>query len=360
MLKFHPAVFAVGKEYQIIVTTKNKSLVSIKVGDKIYVDDNNGILRSELPTHKISVPQDALNEECMYTVIETKIITRLAYNSKLGNTTEYNYKFRPIPENRIRFYHIADAHSNIQPCIKAADYFGKIDFLILNGDIVNECAKISNTDVIYNLTDILAKGEIPIVFSRGNHDLRGAAAEFYTDYTPTLNGKTYYSFRLGKIWGLCLDCGEDKADDSQEYGGTIACSQFREKETEFIRSIIKHSYMEYNEADVKYKLLICHHPFTHKLQPPFDIEEDTYREWAKLLRDIVMPDVMICGHTHKYGIYTPGEEFDDFGQPCLLIVGSNVDRDVFGGTGFELDDDSLKVTFTESSGAKKKKIFELE
>ena len=361
MLRFHPAVFAVGSDYQIIVTTKNKSFVKIKVGDKEFVDDSNGILRSESLTHKINVPQEILDEECMYTVIETRISMRLAYYSKLGNVSEYNYRFRPVPENRIRFYHIADTHSDTVKPVKAADYFGKIDFLILNGDIAEDSGKISNFDTIFEITDKLAKGEIPIVFARGNHDLRGAGAEFFADYTPTLHGQTYYSFRLGKIWGLCLDCGEDKSDDNPEYGNTIACHQFRERETKYIREVIKHSYMEYNEESVRYKLIIVHNPFSHRFQPPFDIEEDIYREWCSLLRDIIMPDLMLCGHTHDFAVWEPGEEFDDYGQPCRMIIGSKVDKNnSFGGVGVELDEDEVKITFTESTGAKKKKIMEIK
>lgn len=53
-----------------------------------------------------------------------------------------------------------------------------------------------------------------------------------------LNGDSYYTFRLGKIWGMALDCGEDKMDKDPEYGSTICCHAFRQQETAFIRQVI--------------------------------------------------------------------------------------------------------------------------
>ncbi|MBO5269618.1 MAG: serine/threonine protein phosphatase, partial [Clostridia bacterium] len=73
----------------------------------------------------------------------------------------------------------------------------------------------------------VTKGRIPVVFARGNHDTRGKYAERLANHTPTDNGRSYYSVRLGKLWMLVLDCGEDKNDDHAEYGHTMCCHAFR-------------------------------------------------------------------------------------------------------------------------------------
>lgn len=350
MLKFHPSVFAVGNNYQIVVTTKSKSFISIIIGDEEFVDDSNGILKSASLTHNISVPQDLLNSTGEYTVAERGIIKRLPYFSKTRKVKLYNYRFKKVPDSNIKCYHIADAHNEIKLPVKAASVYGDIDFLILNGDVPEDSGKVENFDTIFDIVSQITKGEIPTIFSRGNHDLRGVCAEKFAEYAPAENGKTYYSFRLGSIWGLCLDCGEDKTDDHAEYGHTVACHQFRLKETQYIKEIIERN--EFNAKEIKNKIVIVHFPFTHKYEEPFDIEEDIYREWSKLLKENIKPDLMICGHTHEYGIYEPGCEYDTYGQPCTVVVGSEVNKKHidFGGAGFEFKDDSINITYTYADG----------
>lgn len=360
MLKFDPAVFAVGNCYQIITTTKSTAFISIKIDDEIFVDDSNGILCSAINTHNIEVPMETLNKAKHYTVIEREIIKRKAYFSETKDEVCYEYDFKPVPENNPKCYHIADAHNEKKLTVKAAKAYGDIDFLILNGDVPEDSGKVKNFDTIFKIIADITHGNIPTVFARGNHDLRGKCAELFAQYAPRQNGKTYYSFTLGSIWGLCLDCGEDKLDANPEYGHTVACHQFRLKETEYIKKIIKDNKNEYNNESIKTKLIIVHVPFTHRDVPPFDIEEDIYREWAKLLREEIKPDLMICGHTHKKAIYPVGCDYDDYGQPCTIVVGAETKRsNFFIGAGFEFIGKKCKITFTDDKGNKEENIISL-
>ena len=56
MMKYHPAVFAVGKEYQIMIPVTTATLAWVQVGKECFYDDSNGILRSDTNIHKICVP----------------------------------------------------------------------------------------------------------------------------------------------------------------------------------------------------------------------------------------------------------------------------------------------------------------
>lgn len=351
MLKFHPGVYAVGKNYQIIITTKTESFVSVKIENNLYVDDSNGILKSSSRTHTIEVPQEVLNSSGHYTVIEKKIIKRLPYFSRTEDDIYFEYDFKPVPEDNPKCYHIADAHNEKIKTVNAALAYGKPDFLILNGDIPEDSGQISNFYTIFEIVSNITEGNIPTVFTRGNHDLRGNCAEKIVDYTPNMNGNSYYSFRLGNIWGLCLDCGEDKPDDNEEYGHTVACHQFREKETEYIKHIIENSANEYDETGVRHKIIVAHSPFTHEFEKPFDIEKDIFTEWCRLLKEFIKPEIMICGHTHKLGIYEPGCDYDTYGQPCTVVVASETEKKKhFTGTGFEFGNDEIKITFTNNRG----------
>ncbi len=350
MLKTCPAVFAVGNNYQIMVEVQSESLMSVKIGDKVYYDESNGIMNSLLPLHRINVPMEVLDSTKEYTVCIRPLIERKPYFTETKEQMELQYKFNPVPEKNIRAYHISDAHNQIDNPIKAAKAFGDIDFLILNGDIIDHSGIPEKFANIYEICAAITNGNIPVIFSRGNHDMRGNFAERFADYTPNQHGNTYYTFRIGSIWGMLLDCGEDKLDANPEYGCTVACHVFRERQTGYIKTVIKNAQSEYNHESIKTRLIIAHNPFTQQLPSPFDIEEDIYREWALLIKEHIKPDLMICGHTHKYGISHVGSENDHLGQPCTVIIASEPQNDRFIGCGFIINDKQIEIVFTDSLG----------
>ena len=345
MLKYSPTVFAVGNEYKIFVPVKESSVMWIKVGEKSYYDHSNGVLRSAVSLHKITVPKAELDKEKKYTVCYRKMIKRLPYFSEVSDVFSEEFSFSPVPFDNIRLYHIAEAHGLVDAASETAENFkklaGGIDLLVLNGDVIDHSGDITNFDAIYEIASNVTGGSIPVVFSRGNHDTRGFFAENIADYSPTRDGHSYFSFRVGPIWGLVLDCGEDKDDSHAEYGYTNCCHAFREEETEYLKKIIKNSNEEYLADGVKYRIIASHVPFTRRFSPPFNIEEDIYSEWARLLSENVKPNVMIAGHTHTLELDLVGSKNDALGQPCPVFVASKPNRNekthVGGGLIFEKD-----------------------
>ena len=357
MIKTAPAVFAVGNEYQIMVEVEKESLMYVKVGELTFYDESNGVMNSLSPMHRVCVPMHVLDKEKEYTVIIRPIIERKVYFPETEEPQEFNFNFRPIPEKDVRIFHISDAHSWVEQPIAAAKTFGDVDLLILNGDVIDSSGDPSMFSNIYEICSAITNGEIPVVFSRGNHDMRGYYAEKVTDYIPNSNGKTYYSFRCGNLWGLVLDCGEDKDDDHVEYGYMVASHIFRQRQTEYIKSIIENAENEYAAEGVKTKLIICHNPFSIQLAEPFNIEEEIFSEWAKLLKDNVKPDLMICGHLHATDIYPVGCKRDHLGQPCPVVVASLPiwSEKNFVGGGITIKDTEFEVAFTDSLGVTRSK-----
>ena len=350
MLKTAPAVFAVGKKYQIMVEVTKESLFSVRIGDKIYYDESNGIMNSLSPLHRVEVPMEALDEAKEYTVSVRPIIERKPYFTETENPVEFTYKFTPVPKEDIRIYHLSDTHNQIENPVKAAKVFGNIDLLILNGDIIDHSGNPEKFSNIYEICSEITSGTFPVVFSRGNHDMRGNFAEKFADYTPSYQKKTYYTFKVGSIWGLLLDCGEDKPDTNAEYGYTVACHSFRERQTEYLKWLIENAEKEYAKPGIKTRLVIAHNPFTRIQEPPFNIEAEIYSEWASLLKEYVKPHLMIFGHTHKHGIYHIGCEHDHLGQPCPAVIGSEPKEDRFIGCGLILNDEDIEVVFNDSLG----------
>ncbi len=358
-LKYSPIVFAVGNEYQICVISTVPTILWVDIGGKRYRDEVNGVLRSKVLIRKIPVPRKALDEAGEYTICTKDVIKRRDYYTSLDFLKQYTYKFRPVTSPAPRAYHIADAHGMTDAPIKAAKHFeeavGKMDFLILNGDVIDSSATVEGFETIYKICDEVAGGEIPVVFARGNHDTRGECAELFEHYTPTERGHSFFTFRLGSVFGFVLDCGEDKDDGCDEYGGTVAFHEYRLDERDYIRqSLISHK-KEYLSDEIKTRLIISHAPFTRKNSPPFDIEEDLYSLWAKTLRLRFFPHLMISGHTHKLETFYPKDETDILGHPCPIITASEpkcANKKLVGyiGVGFVFGDDGIKTVTTDENG----------
>jgi len=351
-MKYAPAVFTVGREYQIMTFSDGPSLMWVEVAGQKYYDESNGILRANAPVHRAHVPMEALDAAGEYTVYLRKVVESRPYFPVVGPEQAYTYSFRPVKSGEnIRAYHIADAHNRVKGPLAAAKAFGDIDFLILNGDVPDHSGSPDRWESLYEIAGEIGKGNIPIVFARGNHDMRGFCAENFADNTPTDRGNVYYTFRLGDIWGMVLDCGEDKPDDHPEYGGTTCCHAFRKRETEFIRDVIRRAGEEYLSEGVKTRIVVCHNPFFYRCEPPFDIEEEIFAEWSRLLREFVHPDLLIHGHMHYLKIVRPGDADDHRGQSCPAVIGSDIKGDeYYAGAGFVFSSKEIRVCFTDDQG----------
>ncbi len=352
LIKNTPIVFAVGNDYKIFVPVNDCSLMWVKVGDECFYDDSNGVLRSAVSVHKMSVPMEILDRERKYTICYRRVVERKPYFSNVTNVEEISFDFYPLPEDNYNVYHISDTHGMVDQPVAAAKNFekeyGKIDLLILNGDIIDHSGDLNNFNTIYEISSLITSGNIPVVFSRGNHDTRGIYAEAIANYTPTRDGCSYFSFRLGTLWGLVVDCGEDKDDSHEEYGNTMCCHDFRKRETRYLEHLVENAKNEYMAEGIKRKLIVVHSPFTKIFKPPFDIEQDTYRYWTQIMREYIKPELIICGHTHKRRISLPGDEFDSHGQPCPVIVAAEPNKGSlhFTGGGFIFGQNNTKFVYT--------------
>lgn len=351
-----PIVYAAGNEYQIFLPVSTPTLMWVKVGDREFYDDSNGVLRSDVTMHRIAVPMEILDKEKKYTVCIRQVLERKAYHSVVGEIETYTSDFKPVCGDTLHIYHVADAHNAVEGPVNAATYFGdELDLLILNGDIPEHCGKAENLDTIYKIASQVTKGRIPVIFSRGNHDTRGAFAEKLESCTPLVNGNSYYSVRLGSLWLLILDCAEDKVDENEEYGHTVCCEAFRRRETAYIEDVIRRAEKygeEYAAPGIKHKIIVAHNPFTRNSpNPKFNIEVELYTYWSKLLREHIMPELMLCGHLHRTFVSPVGSKHDSKGQPCTVVVASEInkeDKSFAVGGAITISDSDINVKFTDN------------
>lgn len=349
MMMTYPSVYAVEDEYLVCVPVVAECMMWVEVGGKCFYDHSNGILRSAKYLHVVRVPMAALDRARSYKVFLRRLVERKAYFSECGEVEERAFDFRPVRRKaRYNFVNVADSHSHHDEAARSGAFFGDdLDFLVLNGDVPEDSAFVERFKTIYLISGPITKGRVPCVFSRGNHDLRGVGAESLADYTPvTRSGASYYTFHLGPVWGIVLDCGEDKIDSCAEYGHTVCCEAFREEEDAFLRDVVKKG--EYKKYPVR--IAVSHHPFAHRIRPPFDIEQERYAGWCRQLRKI-RPAVWLSGHLHECYVEAPGGEHDSYGlQPCVAVCSSYLKDKYHVSGAVTLSATSVRVRFPDSDG----------
>ena len=353
MLYRDPCVYLVEEEYQIVFNAEEKGVAWVEIGGESWRDSQGGLMRSETLVHRVSVPQAALDAAGAYTVCFRALPERRPYFPELGVEERYPYCFQPAPENgALRILLMADTHSMVEEPTAAAAAAGDFDLLALCGDIPAESKQLSDIRAIFDVTSDVTHGEKPVIFAQGNHDYRGRLATELGEYVGRREGCSWYTFRIGPVWCVVLDCGEDKLDSQVEYGGTICCHAFRLRETAFLRRVIANAKDEYEAPGVRLRLVVAHNPFSQVLEPPFDIEQDLYREWCQLIKESIHPQLMLCGHIHRRYISLPGSQYDQLGQPCPMIVCSEVKDGRFTFCGVRVDDcETAQVSFVNGDGS---------
>lgn len=337
-----PSVFVIGKQYEILLYGNENGIFSIKIGDAVYYEENSGALSSEKRFVKIRVPQNVLDLARSYTVRFKKSINRKAYFSELGEEQSADFSFKPLTKtDSVNIYHVADVHYRFESGVRAASYFGDdLDLLVVNGDI-GEVESEKNYFEVCKFVGDIAKGSLPVVFVRGNHDTRGRLAEKFTDYFPANGKNTYFEFDVGNLHGIALDCGEDKLDTHASYNGVNDFAAFRQRETEFLRSLTKKDGVTFAVSH------ICPSQTTPNGDVRYDIERDTYTAWNTELERLGIK-FMLCGHIHKAYILEKNDSRCILNNEYPVIVGSaETPEKVVIGTALTLSGDMLTVRFTD-------------
>lgn len=340
-----PSVYAVENDYQIMIPFTCEAIVWVEVNGKRYYNSSNGVLCSTTDIHRIKVPTAELDKAEEYKVVYRKMIERRDGSPLVEDPVSVDFKFYPIKSDKINIFHIADSHGLVEEPIDAGfTCENEIDLLVFNGDVNGESSDLKQVKNAFLMASALVGGTKPVVLARGNHETRGRYAEKFIDYIPQVNGRSYYTFRVGSLWGLVLDCGEDKDDSFYSINNVVNFYDYRREETEFLDKVIEDK--EYEQEGIKHKVVISHSPFVHIDEPPFDIEQDIYRYWTEQVCGKIKPEIMLFGHTHKIRIFEPGSDYDSYKlMNCKAVEGSYLKYDdrYFGGIEVTLGDGEPQI-----------------
>lgn len=193
-----PVVYAVEDTYQITFTTQAKGEAWVVIDGVEYSDTYAGYRQTESDIHKITVPMEALDNADSYTVYTRAMLLRGPYEALQGTTISETYTWRGInTDDGIQYYALSDNHLASKAPAAAANYWSnQLDFLIALGDSANWIDnKEELTQILYLASDI-TKGEIPVLYARGNHETKGILADQYHNYVAASGESFYYTFRL--------------------------------------------------------------------------------------------------------------------------------------------------------------------
>ena len=298
--------------------------------------------------HKVTVDGLEPNTVYRYRVLHKGITTnqgnkRVRYTESKGSDVyrRQPYTIRTLGSGKSTRFAIGnDFHDNpellSQLFSKDIITAEKYDFVLYNGDMVSsfESEERLVNSVIKPSVAQFASG-VPLFFSRGNHETRGAQATTYTDYFPTSTATPYYTFSDGPALFIVLDCGEDKPDSDIEYHDLVRYDIYREKEAKWLKNVVESE--QFKSAAVK--IIIIHVP---PKSTGWHGEAEVARLFAPILNTAGI-DAMFCGHIHKYRFSEANDPVYGCNFPIICLPNrSRAD--------IEVTKDKIAYTLTNTKG----------
>ncbi len=292
-------VYAVENDYQIVFSTSDNAVAWVTIGGQEYYDLYAGSMRSKDLVHKITVPQDALDNAGAYSIHAQQMVYRGPFGGYKGAEFSETYHFRPVDAaDGLNYVSLSDVHSALDAAAKAAEN-ETMDFLVLLGDLISMVETEEDAQVPNRLAHAITKGEIPVIYARGNHEIKGEWAEDQYKYVGSKDqGFTYTVTLSDTVFATVLDMGEDHEDNWWEYYGTAKFDLYRDQQTKMLEAALADG--EYR--NYPYRMAICHIPIPY-------IDEYEYfapyrQEWTSLLNQLEM-DISLSGHEHRVWYFLP-------------------------------------------------------
>ena len=299
-ITYKPVVYAVEDKYQITFSTSAESVGWVEVGGQNYYDTFAGSSRKFEKIHKVEVPMAALDNAKHYTIHAQKNIYAGPFGGWLGRDLTQSVDFRPVDtSDGLQYMSFSDIHMNRTIAVKTAHSAPKYDFLFLIGDLISDVETFDDANFNNLVANQITGGEMPVVYARGNHDVKGKYGEQLHKFVGAKGENFFFNFYFNDVYGIVLDLGEDHDDDWWEYYGTAHYEDYQKRQIAFLEEeVAKHEYDVY-----KYHVAACHIPI------PFvnyrHNQEQVKADMTALLNQMDI-DMLVCGHQHLLMIFEPG------------------------------------------------------
>jgi hypothetical protein len=303
-----PVVFDIGagaggKEYYSVVFSTNADaqgyVTYTHKGVEKTVYANEAGMKAINRIHAVRIPRAELDGNT-YTAHAARVLDRLAYG-KLGraktiDTKAYTLKDTSNKTNPV-IISASDWHGQLPQLKSAADYFrDEADLVIFNGDYadfyINEAQMIK---YFLGGAHILTGGEIPGIFVRGNHEVRGN--EKVEDIGLKIGlSKLYYQVERSACVFTILDSAEDVLSDRWEHDGFYDMAPYFNEQMDWFESLPVR-----NDA---FNILLLH--YKDFVTPRGDALYDTAAARFKAAANAFNIGLSISGDAHNWIYYREG------------------------------------------------------
>lgn len=272
-----------------------------------------------------------------YQVVSTRVVKLNAYWPDKGLSTEspvYDFTTFDPTGPTASFSFVTDTHEDVRRIGRLMGLIDweETDFLAHGGDAFHW---IDTEEHIFRSwlgpTSKALEHRVPLLFARGNHELRGPFARNLFEYIPTPEGRYYYTRDHGPLHLVVLDSGEDKPDDTNVYAGLNRLKAYMEEQFEWLREHVRTSD---RLAEAPFRVVLVH-------QSDFGWVDDENEAWIELANEAGV-DLVISGHWHRFARIDPGESTRDY---HTLVVGQDQLARI------DATSDELRVTVVDDEGA---------
>lgn len=311
-------------EATIMWGTRNNSLswVEYGAGNSLSLKGyryRNGHVEANNKINKITLKDLKPGTTYKYRILSAEILNfqphKVEYDKPIQSPI-YTFKTPGLNDEEVKLIIFNDIHDRPQSIPYLLYRHGytankpDFDFVVFNGD----CFDNVNTEqqvfdhLIGPAVDCFAK-EIPFILTQGNHETRGAFSRNLPDYFAYPTEEYYYAFTQGPVRFVVMDSGEDKTDDNWEYSGLAAYDPYRVKERSWLEKEIESDAFK----KAPFRVVLIHIPPFHS------------GDWHGPLhnRELFAPlfakgkvDLVLSGHTHRYGVHQP-----DTSHPYPIVIG---------------------------------------
>ncbi|MCW3463208.1 purple acid phosphatase family protein [Chitinophaga nivalis] len=264
----------------------------------------NGLVDANNRLHRIELSHLQPGRQYSYQVHSKDIVDFQPYRLTYGDTiSSETYTFTaPDPHaHTVSWSILNDIHDRPAsiPHLLQLQAGEPGDFVFLNGDIFDY--QSDEQQIIDHL--LTPAGEsfsthTPFLYVRGNHETRGKYAREWHRYFDNPGQGNYFSFTWGPVFAIVLDTGEDKEDTHPVYAGITDFDAYRAHQAVWLEQQLQSA--AYKKA--KHKIVMMHIPPYHAGEWHGPVH---CREMFGPLFNKYKIDMLICGHTHTYGIHAP-------------------------------------------------------
>ena len=236
-----------------------------------------------------------------YEVVATRIVKLKAYWPDKGldvRSGPHHFTTLDRQSPTVSFSVVTDTHEDtgrIQALNQAIDW-ESTEFLVHAGDAFHWIDTEEQLFRAWLRPTLAGLGHTkPLLFVRGNHELRGPFARQLMDYVPTPEGRFYFARDAGPIHLIVLDTGEDKPDDTNVYAELNRTVPYRADELAWFQDHVRTTP---RVSEAPFRVILMH-------QPDWGWLADGPDAWLETANAAGV-DLVIAGHQHRFSYTPPG------------------------------------------------------